>query len=65
MTRFLFLIISIYAFSTISYSQEKFELTIERKHSSESCKMGYLIADGIVICYTLELPWKDNLKDVY
>lgn len=22
--------------------------------------MGYLIANGEVICYTLELPWKDN-----
>ena len=51
-------------FSTTYYSQENFELTIERKLSSANCTMGYLIAAGQVICYTLELPWKDNSNDI-
>lgn len=28
--------------------------------TSNNCTMGYLVADGEVICYTLELPWEDN-----
>lgn len=64
MIRLLCFIIGLHAFSTLSYSQENFELTIERKHSSENCTMGYLIADGLVICYTLELPWEDNLNNI-
>lgn len=47
-----------------AYAQDDFELTIERKFSSNSCTMGYLIADDEVICYTLELPWKDNLNNI-
>jgi len=50
--------------STTCYSQENFELTIERKLSSDNCTMGYLIASGEVICYTLELPWKDNSNNI-
>lgn len=46
------------------YAQESFDLTIERKVSSANCTMGYLIANGQVICYTLELPWKDNKNDI-
>ncbi len=62
-------LITITTFLTIcisinSYSQEKFELNIERKLSSEKCTMGYLIANGKVVCYTLELPWKDNLNNI-
>lgn len=51
-------------FSTICYSQENFELAVERKLSSNNCTMGYLVANGEVICYTLELPWKDNLNNI-
>jgi hypothetical protein len=50
--------------STTCYSQENFELTIERKLSSANCTMGYLIANEKVICYTLELPWKDNSNNI-
>jgi hypothetical protein len=51
-------------FSSIGYSQDNFALTIERQLSSSSCTMGYLIADGEVLCYTLELPWVDNLNNI-
>ncbi|WP_188746610.1 DUF5675 family protein [Parapedobacter defluvii] len=37
---------------------------MERKTSASACTMGYLIANGEVLCYTLELPWKDNLNNV-
>ncbi len=50
--------------SITSYSQEIFELTVERKLTSADCTMGYLIANGKVICYTLELPWKDNSNNI-
>ncbi|HLT87827.1 MAG TPA: DUF5675 family protein [Sphingobacterium sp.] len=51
-------------FSALGYSQEKFALTIERKLPSNNCTMGYLIANGEVLCYTLELPWADNLNNI-
>jgi hypothetical protein len=51
-------------FSSIGYSQDNFALTIERKLSSSTCTMGYLIANGEVLCYTLELPWADNLNNI-
>lgn len=57
-------IFSLIFLSANSYSQENFSLTIERKLLSENCTMGYLIADGEVLCYTLELPWKDNLNNI-
>lgn len=57
-------ILSLTTLSISCYSQENFNLTVERKLSSENCTMGYLIADGEVLCYTLELPWKDNLNNM-
>ena len=51
-------------FIVSSYAQEDFRLTIERKLSSESCTMGYLVASGEVLCYTLELPWADNQNNI-
>lgn len=50
--------------STSSYSQENFELKVERKLSSIDCTMGYLIVNEQVVCYTLELPWKDNSNNI-
>lgn len=47
-----------------SHSQNAFELTIQRQLSSKVCTMGYLVADGEVLCYTLELPWADNLNNI-
>ena len=49
---------------TVGYSQENFQLTIERKSSTATCTMGYLIANSEVLCYTLELPWADNLNNI-
>jgi len=57
-------ILILIVFSSISYSQDNFALTIERKLSSSTCTMGYLIANGEVLCYTLELPWADNLNNI-
>jgi len=51
-------------FSKAVFSQKEFELTIERKLSNNNCTMGYLIADSKIICYTLELPWKDNASNI-
>lgn len=51
-------------FLSIGYTQDNFALTIERKLSSKNCTMGYLIAYGEVLCYTLELPWADNLNNI-
>lgn len=50
--------------SATSYSQTDFQLTVERKLSTNKCTMGYLVADGKAICYTLELPWKDNSNNI-
>lgn len=51
-------------FYTMGYSQENFELTIERKLSSNNCTMGYLTTKGETLCYTLELPWADNSNNI-
>lgn len=51
-------------FTLVGHSQENFQLTIERKLSSNNCTMGYLAIDGKVICYTLELPLEDNLNNI-
>lgn len=58
--RFLFYFFLLVAAREHLYSQNEFHLTIERKMSTENCTMGYLVANGEVLCYTLELPWKDN-----
>ena len=57
---FLLLVLSI----TLGFSQENFELTIERKSYSNNCTMGYLLANGKVLGYTLELPWADNSNNI-
>lgn len=57
-------IVMLVLFSTIGYSQENFALTIERKLSSKNCTMGYLIVNEEILCYTLELPWADNLNNI-
>ncbi len=51
-------------FSAGNYAQEDFNLTIERKLSTDNCTMGYLVISGEVVCYTLELPWKDNRNNI-
>lgn len=48
-------------FSSSVFSQ--FNLTIERKLVSEKCIMGYLSIQGVASCYTLELPYRDNIND--
>ena len=60
----LLLLLAILFFSNTCYCQENFELIVERKLSSNNCVMGYLIADGKAVCYTLELPWKNNQNNI-
>lgn len=42
------------------FSQEDFNILIERQYIDDSCTLGYLSIDKEVICHTLELPWVDN-----
>ena len=55
----------IFCFS-ISYSTAQ-DITIQRIYSTDygfgGCTLGYLAIDGDIICYTLELPWRDNKTD--
>ena len=37
------------------------EITIYRLSSTENCTSGYLSVNGDIVCYTLELPWRDNI----
>ncbi len=32
--------------------------------TSDKCTMGYLSVNNKVLCYSLELPWKDNLSNI-
>ncbi|MFV5701741.1 DUF5675 family protein [Flavobacterium sp. XS2P12] len=47
-----------------SYCQEDFEITIEREYSTNQCTMGYMSISDEIFCYTLELPWKDNINNI-
>jgi len=60
----IFITLVLALFYTVCYCQTDFQLTVERKLSNDQCTMGYLIVDGKVICYTLELPWKDNVNNI-
>lgn len=51
-------------YSAKALAQNDFQITIERKYSSEHCTMGYLVEDNQVIAYTLELPWRDNKNNI-
>lgn len=44
--------------------QDIFEITIERESSTDQCTMGYMSVNGEIFCYTLELPWLDNLNSM-
>lgn len=41
-----------------------FHITIARQFYGKEATVGYLIVDGEPVSYTLELPWKNNGKDV-
>ncbi|MEC3875839.1 DUF5675 family protein [Chryseobacterium salviniae] len=45
-------------------AQNDYEITIERKMSSDKCTMGYLSINKKAVCYTLELPWENNAKNI-
>lgn len=60
----LFFLIIVSTYSSFCNAQTDFKLTIERKSTTTTCSMGYLIANNKVICYTLELPWIDNLNNI-
>lgn len=63
--RLQFLIICLSAFLFISVSaQTDYEMTIERKILSDKCTMGYLSINKKAVCYTLELPWENNAKNI-
>ncbi|MBX2891824.1 MAG: hypothetical protein KF734_12900 [Saprospiraceae bacterium] len=38
------------------------KIEIQRKAVSGQCIMGYLVLDGEVLCYSLELPWVGNIN---
>jgi len=40
------------------------KLTLERVWKSDKWTMGELFVDGIYECFTLELPWRDNQKNI-
>jgi hypothetical protein len=42
----------------------EFEIVIERKYRHSECIIGKMYVNGAELCYTLELPWKDNQQNV-
>lgn len=60
MKKIIFIIIFIF---TVINSFSQFNLTIQRKLVTDKCIMGYLLIEDSVICYTLELPYKNNIND--
>jgi len=60
-----FLLVFLATFSFTYFSaQNNYEITIERKISSDACTMGYLSINNKTVCYTLELPWENNAKNI-
>jgi hypothetical protein len=47
-----------------STSFRPLKINVERQYQTSSCTMGYLSVNSQIICYTLELPWKDNQNDI-
>lgn len=43
---------------------EDFRLTVFRQYPGQRCTSGYLAINGTIICYTLERPWVDNLRNI-
>ena len=39
-------------------------ITIERKYPKETYTIGRLYIDGVFLCNTLELAWKDNARNI-
>lgn len=62
------LITSIFAlFSAIYFlknDDHKFNVLIERKLTSDNCIQGYMLINDNPVCYTMELPYKDNINDI-
>lgn len=61
--------ILLWAFPLFFYSsfnnvkkESKFKITIERKISSEECIQGYLSINDKPLCYTMELPYRENIN---
>src|SRR3954466_1672613 len=47
----------------ISQSSQ-FKVTICTEYRDNKCTSGYLAVNDQIICYTVELPWKDNERSV-
>lgn len=48
----------------VEAADEDFRVTIFRQYPDQRCTSGYLAVNGEIIVYTLELPWKDNKKNI-
>jgi len=57
---FLFICLSFFKIN----GDEKFRISIERKITSSNCIQGYLTINDSPICYTMELPFRDNINDI-
>ena len=57
-------IIAVILLSHFSFAQQNFDITIDRKSSTNKCTMGYLSVNDAVIGYSLELPWADNSNNI-
>lgn len=66
--KYLFLLIStLSSLSSTSWSTDWSvdpSLEIKRVFNSGQCTMGYLVLNGEVVCYTLELPYVGNITDL-
>lgn len=45
-------------------ADENFKISIERKLTSNKCIQGYLSINESPICYTMELPYRENIDDI-
>lgn len=39
-------------------------ILLQRIYRGEDCTLGVLSHEGDLLCYTLELPWKENQKNI-
>ena len=47
-----------------SEAADPFEITVFRQYKSDTCTSGYIAAEGKIICYSLEKPWKGNAPEI-
>ena len=60
----IYLITLLGMFFFTSFQPDVLQIEIVRETKTNNCILGRMNANGVAICKTLELPWKENEEDI-